>query len=169
MHTSYYSFPSPVSGRSPTLPQFRVPKYGYYGIAGELTSLQGNLSLEPDISLNHLHDVRPKSSRADSSIMVATVQTCAFFSGVSYLRNNMSSTYVQIFDSCVVNQYDFINQTFVYVALADRSHCNSIRFASHWLARFTASLRLRASYGVHELPYGQIAHQAGLRKLFGYC
>jgi hypothetical protein len=30
----YQSFPSPVEGRSPTLPSFRVPKYGYYNIEG---------------------------------------------------------------------------------------------------------------------------------------
>lgn len=81
---SYYSFPSPVSGRSPTLPSFRVPKYGYYNIEGESQSNTMPLAESKQILSN--------KQGKQSSIFQACVQSINFFVGVMNTLINISTT-----------------------------------------------------------------------------
>lgn len=64
----YHSFPSPLAGRSPTLPSFRIPKYGYYSLEQE--------SVPPDGGVSHY------TIRAKSSVFNAFLQSVNFFFGV---------------------------------------------------------------------------------------
>ena len=74
-NSSYFSFPSPVSGRSPTLPSFRVPKYGYYNIEEEISPTASS-PIENMITRN-------ATTIRQSSVYRAFVQSINFFMGVS--------------------------------------------------------------------------------------
>lgn len=73
VNPSYYSFPSPLSGRSPTLPSFRIPKYGYY-----------NLEADPSTALSSPFEFvqHPTTSDRNNSVTRALIQSINYFVGV---------------------------------------------------------------------------------------
>ena len=73
-NSTYYSFPSPLSGRSPTLPSFNFPKYGYYHIEGG--SAQQQAQSPSGVPITH-------QTTAQWTVCYAFIQSINFFVGVS--------------------------------------------------------------------------------------
>ena len=73
---SYTSFPSPRSGKSPSIPTFRVPQYGYFAIEDEIKGGRVN--------------------KVNSSVFHACMQSTNFFVGVLKYSYIFCIFYVQI-------------------------------------------------------------------------
>lgn len=87
---TYVSFPSPNDGRSPTYPEFRVPRYGYYGAENQDVRSSWTFDIPTHRVVDTTNQILIPTKL---STFGACVQSIVFFLGVSTLETNTSNSY----------------------------------------------------------------------------
>lgn len=146
-HT-YSSFPSPVSGRSPTLPSFRIPKYGYFGLDGPAGARSPTSSPVEFVHPGSSADVRK------NSVFRALIQSINYFMGVSFVKT------MNIFDNKLATSF------VILASVTDWRAYVALRAGHHGLVRFGASGGVRWHYDANCLALWRKPTQALLGELF---